>query len=143
VDHGIDGRIDLVEPGGGALPNRALLVQGKASNRPFSGGTVERVRHVRDERGLALGRSGNVPVILVFSRPVQDEAWWVDVRTGFRDAAGSASRSVEVDNGRSGSTYRQQRLLYLPLLIRAIPALHKRSSPWRGPTPRPGFRNRP
>jgi hypothetical protein len=32
---GIDGYIDLVDPGGGLALNQTLLVQGKASNRPI------------------------------------------------------------------------------------------------------------
>ena len=35
VDHGIDGHIDLVEPGSGAVLNLTLLVQSKAQDRPF------------------------------------------------------------------------------------------------------------
>jgi uncharacterized protein DUF4365 len=35
VDHGIDGHIDLVDPGTGALLNQVLLVQSKAQDRRF------------------------------------------------------------------------------------------------------------
>ena len=35
VDHGIDGHVDLVDPGSRALLNQTLLVQSKASSRRF------------------------------------------------------------------------------------------------------------
>src|SRR5215472_15528900 len=75
VDHGIDGHIDLVEPGSGAraILNQTLLVQSKAQNRPFAFETADSFRYVCDERDLDMWLSGNAPVILVFSHPEQDE----------------------------------------------------------------------
>ena len=69
VDHGIDGHIDLVDPGSGAVLNQTLLVQSKASDRPFPGETDQLFRYVCDDRDLDLWLSGNAPVILVFSHP--------------------------------------------------------------------------
>ena len=99
VDHGIDGHIDLVEPGSGNRPilNQTLLVQSKAQNRPFAFETDDSFRYICDERDLDLWLSGNAPVILVFSHPEQGEAWWVDVKAAFPDVVTRASRSVVVD----------------------------------------------
>jgi hypothetical protein len=36
------------------------------------------------------------PVILVFSHPKQDEAWWVEVKAAFPDADSRASRTVVI-----------------------------------------------
>lgn len=96
VDHGIDGHIDLVEPGSGALLNQTLLVQSKASDRPFSAETDQSFRYICDDRDLDLWLAGNAPVILVFSHPKQDEAWWVEVKAAFPDATSRASRTVVV-----------------------------------------------
>jgi hypothetical protein len=96
VDHGIDGHIDLVDPGSGTLLNQTLLVQSKASDRPFSVETDQSFRYVCDDRDLDLWLSGNAPVILVFSHPKQEEAWWVEVKAAFPDAASRASRTVVV-----------------------------------------------
>jgi hypothetical protein len=96
VDHGIDGHIDLVDPGSGALLNLVLLVQSKASDHPFSAETDQSFRYVCDDRDLDLWLSGNAPVILVFSHPKQDEAWWVEVKAAFPDAVSRASRTVVV-----------------------------------------------
>jgi len=97
VDHGIDGHIDLVEPGSGALLNGTLLVQSKAQNRPFPSETDDGFRYLCDERDLDLWLSGNAPVILIFSHPEQGEAWWVDVKAAFPDVATRATRTVVVD----------------------------------------------
>jgi Domain of unknown function (DUF4365) len=96
VDHGIDGHIDLVDPGSRALLNQVLLVQSKASDHPFPGETDQSFRYVCDDRDLDLWLSGNAPVILVLSHPGQDEAWWVEVKSAFPDAASRASRTVVI-----------------------------------------------
>ena len=96
VDHGIDGHIDLVDPGSGAVLNQTLLVQSKASDRPFPGETDQSFRYICDDRDLELWLSGNAPVILVFSHPKKDEAWWVEVKAAFPDAASRASRTVVI-----------------------------------------------
>jgi len=97
VDHGIDGHIDLVEPGSGALLNQTLLVQSKAQSRPFPSETDDSFRYLCDERDLDLWLSGNAPVILIFSHPEQGDAWWVDVKAAFPDVVTRASRTVVVD----------------------------------------------
>jgi hypothetical protein len=96
VDHGIDGHIDLVDPGSRALLNQVLLVQSKASDHPFPWETDQSFRYVCDDRDLDLWLSGNAPVILVLSHPGQDEAWWVEVKSAFPDAASRASRTVVI-----------------------------------------------
>ena len=96
VDHGIDGHIDLVDPGSGALLNQVLLVQSKASDRPFPGETDQSFWYVCDDRDLDLWLSGNAPVILVLSHPKQDVAWWVEAKAAFPDATSRASRTVVV-----------------------------------------------
>lgn len=97
VDHGIDGHIDLIEAGSGAVLNLTLLVQSKAQERPFPAETADGFRYPCDQRDLEMWLSGNAPVILVFSHPDQDEAWWVDVKAAFPDAASRAGRTVHVD----------------------------------------------
>lgn len=97
VDHGIDGHIDLVEASTGAVLNLTLLVQSKAQDRPFPGETAEAFRYLCDQRDLDMWLSGNAPVILVFSHPEQEEAWWVEVKTAFPDAAARAKRTTLID----------------------------------------------
>lgn len=97
VDHGIDGHIDLVDRDSGAVLNLTLLVQSKAQDRRFSGETDNGFHYICDQRDLDHWLSGNSPVILVFSHPESDEAWWVDVKAAFPDAASRAERVVRVD----------------------------------------------
>ncbi|GAA2271755.1 hypothetical protein GCM10010415_43090 [Streptomyces atrovirens] len=97
VDHGIDGHIDLVEPGSGAVLNLTLLVQSKAQDRRFSGETDDAFHYVCDQRDLDHWLSGNSPVILVFSHPESDEAWWTEVKAAFPDAVSRAKRVVHID----------------------------------------------
>ncbi|WP_203612234.1 DUF4365 domain-containing protein [Amycolatopsis sp. SID8362] len=97
VDHGIDGHIDLVDPSSAEVLNLVLLVQSKASTRPFTAETETSFRYTCDERDLGYWLRGNAPVILVLSHPEQNEAWWVDVRAEFADPLRRKSRTVTVD----------------------------------------------
>jgi hypothetical protein len=96
VDHGIDGRIDLVDQASGAVLNQTLLVQSKASDSRFSFETDQSLRFLCDDRDLDFWLAGNAPVILVLSHPSQDEAWWIDIKSAFPDAESRASRAVHV-----------------------------------------------
>jgi hypothetical protein len=97
VDHGIDGHIDLVETDTGAVLNLTLLVQSKAQDRPFPGENADAFHYLCDQRDLDMWLSGNAPVILVFSHPEQEEAWWVEVKAAFPDAAARAKRAILID----------------------------------------------
>ena len=64
-------------------------------------------------------------MILVFSHPKQDEAWWVDVKAAFPDAASRASRTVFVgkqaqrfDAGAAAALLR----LAVPAAVGPVPA---------------------
>lgn len=97
VDHGIDGHIDLVEADTGAVLNLTLLVQSKAQDRPFQGENADSFHYLCDQRDLDMWLSGNAPVLLIFSHPEQEEAWWVEVKAAFPDAAARAKRTILVD----------------------------------------------
>lgn len=97
VDHGIDGHIDLVDPTTSELLNLTLLVQSKASTRPFHQETRDGFSFVCDERDLNLWLAGNAPVILVFSHPNDNAAWWIDVKGAFPNAESRKTRAVYVD----------------------------------------------
>ncbi|MFF4985744.1 DUF4365 domain-containing protein [Streptosporangium saharense] len=96
VDHGIDGEIELVGPGGEAL-NRIIMVQSKASNLRHSYETNDSFQWTADPADLDYWLSGNAPVIVVLSRPKDNEAWWFDVRTEFGDPRRRAERTVTID----------------------------------------------
>jgi hypothetical protein len=100
VDHGIDGHIDLVDPGTRELLNLVLLVQSKASGLPFPYETVTSFQYTCAETDLNYWLSGNAPVILILSHPDPDEAWWVDIKAEFADARRRAERTVVIDKRR-------------------------------------------
>lgn len=97
VDHGIDGHIDLVDPATNEVLNLVLLVQSKASTRPFTAETATGLQYTCDENDLNYWLSGNAPVILILSHPGDDEAWWVDVKAELSDPKRRATRTVWVD----------------------------------------------
>lgn len=97
VDHGIDGHIDLVDPGTGEVLNLVLQVQSKASTRQFPYEDVNGFQYTCDEIDLNYWLSGNTPVILVLSHPDEGGAWWVDIKAEFSDPKRRASRTVVVD----------------------------------------------
>lgn len=100
VDHGIDGHIDLVDPGTREVLNLVLLVQSKASGLPFSYETETSFQYTCAEADLSYWLSGNAPVILILSHPDRGEAWWVDIKAEFPDARRRAERTVVVDKRR-------------------------------------------
>jgi Domain of unknown function (DUF4365) len=55
------------------------------------------VIYLCDQRDLDMWLSGNAPVILVFSHPEQEEAWWVEVKAAFPDATARAKRTILID----------------------------------------------
>jgi hypothetical protein len=76
VDHGIDGEIELVAADGAAL-NAVVMVQSKASNRRHVFETADSFQWTADAADLEYWLGGNVPVIVVLSRPAEDLAWLV------------------------------------------------------------------
>jgi hypothetical protein len=96
VDHGIDGEIELVGPDGTAL-NLVVMVQSKATTRGLAYETRDSFQWTADAADLDYWLSGNAPVIVVLSRPADDQAWWFDVRSEFPDARRWAERTVTID----------------------------------------------
>jgi len=100
VDHGIDGHIDLVDPGTHEVLNLVLLVQSKASGLAFPYETETSFQYTCEGTDLNYWLSGNAPVILVLSHPERGEAWWVDIKGELADPKRRASRTVVVDKRR-------------------------------------------
>jgi hypothetical protein len=95
VDHGIDGEIELVADG--SALNRVIMVQSKASNRSHTFETADSFQWTPKPEDLDYWLGGNAPVIVVLSRPVEDLAWWVDIRAEFSDPRRRAERTVTVN----------------------------------------------
>jgi hypothetical protein len=104
IDVGIDGSIELCEPGSGHALGRVLFVQSRATERGFQGETDTGFEYLCSERELAYWMQGNAPVLLIVSRPSSKEAYWVSIKDYFADAGRLASRRVRFDKTRDRFT---------------------------------------
>jgi len=96
LDAGIDGFIELRDPLTGEASNSWIAVQSKARTQ-LERETAHSFEFTCTARDLEYWRRGNMPVLLVLSRPDTDEAWWVAVKEYFRDAARQNSRRIVFD----------------------------------------------
>jgi hypothetical protein len=90
---GIDGTIELLDPITNEATTQILAVQSKATAN-FSVETDEYVEFTCKERDLAYWLQGNTPVILVYSKPVAEEAYWVSIKDYFSDQRVRATRKI-------------------------------------------------
>lgn len=84
LEAGIDGFIEIRDVQSGEATNAWIAVQSKGRT------TLERETDSSFEftctpRDLDYWRRGNMPVLLVVSRPERNEAWWVSVKDYFRN----------------------------------------------------------
>jgi hypothetical protein len=96
-DTGIDGQLEFRNPETGEVTNRHLQIQSKATKGSFESedenGFIFRV--TKDDLDYWL--EGNVPVILIVSRPANNEAYWITIKDYFKDANIRQSRKITFD----------------------------------------------
>ncbi|MBN9619671.1 MAG: DUF4365 domain-containing protein, partial [Actinobacteria bacterium] len=95
IDAGIDGSIEVRNPATGAVANRHLFVQSKASNTRFPGETADSFHYICDQRDIDYWLAAEVPVLLICSHPDAEQAWWADVSRVFMDPVRRASGRVD------------------------------------------------
>jgi hypothetical protein len=100
MEAGIDGVIEIRDKITGAVYNKIIQVQSKATEKRFPAETADKFHYICDENDLQYWLEGNTPVILVVSRPRTDEAYWVSVKSYFKDPEKRASRRVVFDKKR-------------------------------------------
>jgi hypothetical protein len=100
LEAGIDGWIELRDPGTGEMLGGQILVQSKATEAEFQGETDSSLEYLCSERDLAYWLSGSTAVALIYSRPSTDEAYWVSIKECFRDPARRKTRKVHFDKKR-------------------------------------------
>lgn len=107
LEAGIDGFVEIRDVQSGEATNAWIAVQSKARTtlEKETDGSFEFTCTPRD---LDYWRRGNMPVLLVVSRPERNEAWWVPVKEYFRaDPTRQQSRRIRFDktaNALAGST---------------------------------------
>lgn len=97
LDAGIDGYVELRDQSTGAALNLVLQLQSKATKSPWIAETDASFEFVCEERDLAYWMGGNAPVVLVVSRPKDNEAYWVAIRTYFADPIRLKERRIVFD----------------------------------------------
>lgn len=85
MDAGIDGYIELRDPATDAALNQVLAVQVKATEGRFLAETAESLEFQIEERDLRYWLSGNTPILLLVTRPKDNEAYWVSIQDHFSD----------------------------------------------------------
>jgi hypothetical protein len=97
VEAGIDGHIELRDAATGQVFNSVIGAQSKATEGEFPNESDSGFDFYCDERDLDYWMKGNLPVILVVSRPATGEAYWISVKDYFRDPARRAARKAHFD----------------------------------------------
>ena len=97
LDAGIDGEIELRNPATGEVANRLILVQSKASDRPFPGENDRSFHYLCKQADVDYWMSTDVPVLLICSHPQTGEAWWMHVQGWFSDPAHRSSGRIDFD----------------------------------------------
>jgi hypothetical protein len=97
LDAGIDGEIELRNTVTGEVANRLIMVQSKASERPFPGENDRGFHYLCKDADVDYWMSAEVPVLLVCSHPNTGEAWWMHVQAWFSDPAQRASGRIDFD----------------------------------------------
>ena len=81
---GIDGHIELFDQNSGTALGKMIAVQSRV-RQSFANETDVGFDYYCDERDLAYWLQGNMPILLIVSRPENDEAYWVSIKDYFDD----------------------------------------------------------
>lgn len=93
IEVGIDGFIELFDRSSGQALGKTLAVQSKVK-KDLANETDDSFDYYCDERDLTYWLQGNMPVLLIVSRPENGEAYWVAIKEYFADADRRKSRKV-------------------------------------------------
>jgi hypothetical protein len=99
VEAGIDGHIELRNPDSEQALNLVVAVQSKACT-DFPSESDTTATYYCKEEDIEYWLSGNLPVMLIVSRPGTKDAYWVNISQHFRDHGNPSSRKVVFDKSR-------------------------------------------
>lgn len=100
LEAGIDGIIEVRDVVTGEVSNCIIQVQSKAGPSYFKAETESTFQFICDQRDLDYWLHGNAPVVLVVSRPEENDAYWVSIKDYFRDPKLRKARKVTFDKTR-------------------------------------------
>ena len=99
VDVGIDGFIEMFDRNTGDALGKHLAVQSKAAST-LANDTGETFDFSCEARDIAYWRHGNMPVLLIVSRPSTNEQYWVSVKDYFADPEHESTNTVRFHKAR-------------------------------------------
>lgn len=98
LEAGIDGFIEIRDPGTGEATNNIVQVQIKASKREWiCADTGTEFSYLCQERDIDYWMKGNTPMVLIVVRPKGDEAYWANVKEVFADSRRRRDRHIRFD----------------------------------------------
>ncbi len=100
MEAGVDGHLEIRDPGTGEVLNSVVHVQSKATSVAFDRESESGFEYTCEEKDLDYWMQGNAPVVLVVSRPSTDEAYWIPVKEYFADPKIRKARKVMFDKRR-------------------------------------------
>jgi uncharacterized protein DUF4365 len=96
MEVGLDGYIELFDPSTGSPLGTTLAVQSKAVS-VLEGDEGNSFQYRCERRDVDYWIQGNMPVVLIVSRPEGGEAYWVSVKDYFSDVSLKRSCTVRFD----------------------------------------------
>jgi Domain of unknown function (DUF4365) len=93
LDVGIDGTIELFDPGSQTALGKILGVQSKVVANPKNE-TDEGFDYYCEERDLNYWLQGNMPVVLIVSQPERGEAFWLSIKDYFNSPERRRARKL-------------------------------------------------
>jgi hypothetical protein len=97
LEAGTDGFVEIRDAASGEVTNSVLQVQSRAFTGAFTAETEHTFEYLCGQKDLDYWLSGNVPFILVVSRPGREEAYWVSIKDYFKDPSLRKSRRIVFD----------------------------------------------
>src|ERR1700733_824195 len=94
IDFGIDGQIELRDPGSGVVQNVRIGVQSRATTSRWPAESDDGFHYTPSQSHIDYWLSSNQPVLLVCSRPETGEIYWRSIQEWARDPALRAKRRV-------------------------------------------------
>ena len=107
LDAGIDGEIEIRNQRTSEVTNQIIKVQSKAVSK-FEAETELGFDYWPSDEDVKYWLGGNVPVILVVSRPATDEAYWVSVQQ-YKAKVGTKVKKIHLTNSKTAWIDRQRK----------------------------------
>lgn len=93
-DTGVDGTLEFRDVGTGEVSNQHIQIQSKATDLAWEAENAISFTYRARQEDLDYWLRGNLPVILIVSRPKDSVAYWISINQYFADAKAMQSRKI-------------------------------------------------